>query len=91
MPEDLRIVDCKGPYRYLFGEGRMKKGYHGKEQHYFLTDFLGSDSRINVHTEHPEFQAFRWILPQDFDIRWLPQMKHEVYRLVFKSFFDVDI
>ena len=33
VPEDYRIVAARGPYRYLFGEGRKKKGYHGKEQH----------------------------------------------------------
>jgi putative (di)nucleoside polyphosphate hydrolase len=31
VPEDIRIVTSRGPYRYLFGGGRMKKGYHGKD------------------------------------------------------------
>lgn len=91
VPEHIRIVDSKGPYYYLFGNGRTKKGYHGKEQVYFLADFLGSDSHIDVHTEHPEFQAFRWVLPAEFDIGWLPEMKQEVYRAVFSDFFGVKI
>lgn len=91
LPEDLQIVERRGPYRYLFGNGRMKKGHHGKEQYYFLADFSGSDSRINVHTEHPEFQAFRWIQPSEFERRWLPEMKHEVYQAVFSEFFGVKI
>src|SRR6478609_4033629 len=58
---DFRIVERRGPYWYLFGQGRTKKGYHGKEQLYFLADFTAPDSKINVATPHPEFQAFRWV------------------------------
>jgi putative (di)nucleoside polyphosphate hydrolase len=89
VPDDLTIVEHKGPYRYVFGNGRTKKGYHGKEQHYFLADFSAPDSRINVATEHPEFQAFRWIAPEKFDLNWLPEMKRDVYRKVFKDFFGI--
>lgn len=91
QPKHIRIVESKGPYYYLFGNGRTKKGYHGKEQLYFLADFLGSDSHIDVNTKHPEFQAFRWVAPSDFDIGWLPEMKQEVYRRVFNDFFGLKI
>lgn len=89
--QDFKIVARRGPYRYDFGNGRMKKGFHGKEQLYFLCDFTGDDSRINVATEHPEFQAFRWIAPAEFRIEWLPEMKHAVYRAVLADFFNVKI
>ncbi|MEO8350164.1 MAG: RNA pyrophosphohydrolase [Chthoniobacteraceae bacterium] len=90
-PHHFRVLEKRGPYRYVFGEGRTKKGWHGKEQIYFLCDFLGTDANINVHTEHPEFQAFRWLAPADFRIEWLPEMKCEVYRAVFLDFFGVKI
>lgn len=90
-PEDFRVVEKHGPYRYQYGKGRRKKGFHGKEQHYFLADFLATDARINVKTAHPEFQAFRWILPEDFQVSWLPEMKREVYSMVFMDFFSVKI
>ena len=89
VADDLTIVERKGPYRYVFGNGRTKKGYHGKEQHYFLADFSAPDSRINVATEHPEFQAFRWVAPEKFDLNWLPEMKRDVYREVFRDFFSI--
>jgi putative (di)nucleoside polyphosphate hydrolase len=89
--KDFRIVERRGPYRYAFGNGRTKKGFHGKMQLYFLCDFSAPDSRIEVHTEHPEFQAFRWIAPEEFQIDWLPEMKREVYRLVFEEFFRIRI
>jgi putative (di)nucleoside polyphosphate hydrolase len=88
---DFAIVERRGPYRYLYGNGRIKRGYHGKEQLYFLCDYTGPDARINVQTKHPEFQAFRWIAPADFQLAWLPEMKREVYRTVLAEFFGVKI
>jgi len=88
---DIRIVERKGPYRYLYGNGRIKRGHHGKEQFYFLCEYSGPDARINVHTKYPEFQAFRWIGPADFQLTWLPEMKREVYRAVFADFFGTTI
>ncbi len=88
---DFEVLEQRGPYFYLFGAGRMKKGYHGKEQLYFLANYMAPDSQINVATPHPEFQAFRWIRPQDFQMNWLPEMKREVYRAVFQDFFQVKL
>ena len=87
IPRDYRIVLKKGPYRYGFGHA--KKGFHGKEQHYFLCDFREADSRIDVNRPHPEFRAYRWIWPEEFQLRWLSEMKHEVYRAVLLDFFDL--
>jgi putative (di)nucleoside polyphosphate hydrolase len=91
QPEDFRVVERKGPYRYLYDGGRIKKGHHGKEQFYFLCEYLGPDARINVQTRHPEFQAFRWIAPEDFQLAWLPEMKRAVYQKVFADFFGTRI
>lgn len=88
---DFRVLTRKGPYHYLFGEGRMKKGFHGKEQLYFLCEFLGNDSSIDIATEHPEFRAWRWVAPKHFEIDWLPAMKREVYRAVWRDFFSLKI
>ncbi len=90
-PKDFRVVERRGPYRYLFPEGRMKKGFRGQEQLYFLVDFIGPESRIDLATKHPEFKSFRWIQPAEFQIAWLPPMRREVYRAVFRDFFDVPL
>lgn len=89
LAEHVAIAARSGPYRYLYGNGRIKKGYHGKEQLYFLCDFSGNDSHIDVETEHPEFQGFRWIAPDQFQLKWLPEMKREVYRAVFADLLGV--
>ena len=88
---DITILEKRGPYRYLYGNGRIKRGFHGKVQDYFLCEYRGLDGQINVHTAHPEFQAFRWIAPEDFRLAWLPEMKREVYRAVFADFFGIKI
>lgn len=88
-PSAYKILLSKGPYRYLYPQGRSKKGFQGKEQHYFLLHFEGKPGDIDVETEHPEFQDVRWIEPSAFDLQWLPQMKREVYREVFRDFFGV--
>lgn len=88
-PDDYQIVSRRGPYRYLYGGNRIKKGFHGKEQHYFLCDFRAPDSHINVATAHPEFSAWKWIDPAAFQVGWLPEMKLEVYRAVFRDFFGI--
>lgn len=90
-PRHYRVLQRKGPYRYAFGNGKLVKGFHGKEQHYFLAEFIGSKKDIDVHTAHPEFRATRWIMPQEFEIDWLPKMKQEVYRAVLKDFFNVTL
>ncbi len=90
-PSSYRVVSSKGPYFYLFGDGKVVKGFEGKEQHYFLADFSGAPDGIDVHTAHPEFRAIRWVEPAEFDINWLPKMKREVYREVFRDFFALKI
>ncbi len=88
---DLVIVERRGPYRYLYDKGRTKRGFHGKVQFYFLCDFTGREDGIDVAQEHPEFQAFRWIKPAQFEARWLPEMKRAVYGAVLADFFGVKI
>ncbi len=89
-PEDYTLIDRRGPYRYTFEGGRLKRGYHGQEQHYFLARLTSPDSHINVCTGHPEFRDFRWVAPEAFDLDWLPFFKKEVYRAVLHDFFGVN-
>jgi putative (di)nucleoside polyphosphate hydrolase len=89
-PEDFRVTGMRGGYRYLFPSGR-KKGFDGKEQTYFLCDFLADDSKINVHTEIPEFRGWKWIAPESFRKDWLPPMKVDVYTKVLADFFGIQL
>jgi putative (di)nucleoside polyphosphate hydrolase len=88
-PANYRVLESKGPYRYVFPPGRTKEGFDGQEQIYFLIQFTGMDSNINIATEQPEFVQFRWIEPSQFQIDWVPGFKQDVYRQVFFDFFRV--
>jgi putative (di)nucleoside polyphosphate hydrolase len=88
-PEYYRVVESKGPYRYVFPPGRTKEGFDGQEQTYFLIEFTGVDSNIDVRTDQPEFLQFRWIEPSEFQIHWVPEFKQEVYRRLFLDFFGI--
>jgi putative (di)nucleoside polyphosphate hydrolase len=89
--DDVRVVLRKGPYRYLYPSGLKKRGFNGVEQIYFLVELTSLSSKINVATAHPEFRGVKWIVPEQFNPHWLPPMKLEVYRAVFRDFFGVDI
>jgi putative (di)nucleoside polyphosphate hydrolase len=90
-PGDYKVLGQKGKYRYVLGEGKIKKGYHGQEQEYFLLQLVSPETCINLETPEQEFKASRWIVPSEFDLRWLPSMKREVYRHVMWDFFNVEL
>lgn len=89
-PEDYRVLENRGPYRYLFANGRTKNGFHGQEQTYFLASLLAPESKLRFDGESPEFQAYRWIRPGDYNLSWVAPMKREVYRQVFRDFFGIE-
>jgi putative (di)nucleoside polyphosphate hydrolase len=84
-----KIIDQRGPYRYLFPAGRTKEGFNGQEQTYFLVDLVTSDFQPSPHTADPEFRAIRWILPHEYQLSWIASFKREVYRQVMAEFFQV--
>jgi putative (di)nucleoside polyphosphate hydrolase len=87
-PSEYRILSSKGPYRYLFMNGRKKNGFEGQEQHYFLAELVGPPSVIRFEGSH-EFRAARWLQPADYDLDWIGPMKREVYAQVFRDFFGI--
>jgi putative (di)nucleoside polyphosphate hydrolase len=38
--------------------------YRGQRQKWFVMRFAGIDADINLATEHPEFDAWRWVAPE---------------------------
>ena len=74
FPEELRTT--------LWG-GR----FFGQTQKWFLVEFLGNDSEININTRHPEFTAWRWV-----DAHQLPNLivafKQNLYHKILEEFKD---
>lgn len=96
LPKHYHVAGQRGGYRYLYPEDvRLKKlkrhGNHGQEQTYFLCLLHPGSPSINVNQKPREFQAYRWIPPDEFDLDWLPEFKREVYRQVIRDFFEIQV
>ena len=74
LPEDLMGKFWKGRFR-------------GQLQNWFLCRFLGSDADVNIATEHPEFDAWKWVDPEMLPELIVP-FKREMYRHLLHVFRD---
>ena len=65
---------------------RLWKGrYRGQEQKWFLLRFHGQDSDVNIATQHPEFNEWRWLPANDLVDNIVP-FKRSVYEQVLNEF-----
>lgn len=90
LPQDAyRVLRQRDGYRYDFPpELRPRKRFRGQEQTYFLCELTADDAAIQLDTAHPEFRAWRWIEPAEFDLNWVVAFKQAVYRQVLQDFFQ---
>ncbi len=59
--------------------------YIGQKQKWFLMEFLGDDSEINVATKEPEFIEWQW-QDSDFLLDNIVDFKKDLYNSLFKDF-----
>ncbi len=55
--------------------------WRGQRQKWFAAHFLGADTDINIATAHPEFNAWRWVAPDDL-VSLAVSFKRDVYQAV---------
>ena len=72
IPKDLAQTLWKGRYK-------------GQRQKWFLYKFEGTESDINIHTEHPEFSDFKWVT-KDFLVPNIVPFKKEIYKKLLEEF-----
>jgi putative (di)nucleoside polyphosphate hydrolase len=66
--------------------GKLWKGrYRGQRQTWFLFRFIGTDSDVDIATEHQEFRAWRWADPADLPAMIVP-FKKALYEQVLAAF-----
>ncbi|MEI8394874.1 MAG: RNA pyrophosphohydrolase [Rhodospirillaceae bacterium] len=79
------VAQTKEWLRYDLPEhliGKVWKGrWRGQTQKWFAARFTGADSDINIATEHPEFDAWKWAKPEQL-LSMIVPFKREVYRLL---------
>lgn len=61
--------------------------FRGQEQKWVLMRFHGSDSDVNIATEHPEFSEWRWMAPEHLVENIVP-FKRAVYARVLELLGD---
>ena len=64
---------------------RFSNYYRGQRQLWFAMRFLGSDEEINLHTNHPEFNSWKWSNIDEL-VPLVVDFKKPVYREIVKKF-----
>jgi len=59
--------------------------YKGQKQKWFLINFTGEDSEIEVETNHPEFEDWRWVDLVELTEIIIP-FKRKLYEAVMSEF-----
>lgn len=85
------IAEAAEPLLYDLPADLQKKvwggKYRGQKQHWFLLRFLGRDDEIDLDTKHPEFNAWKWVEPEQLPVLIVP-FKQQLYRDVLAAFAD---
>ena len=89
-PEHIELIaESPERLRYDLPEelvGKFWKGrWRGQLQNWFLCRFLGEDSDVNIATEHPEFDAWKWVEPAQLPDLIVP-FKRDMYRKLVRDF-----
>lgn len=59
--------------------------YRGQTQKWFLLQFTGQDSDIDIATEKPEFSRWQWVPPARV-VELIVPFKRDLYRQVLREF-----
>jgi putative (di)nucleoside polyphosphate hydrolase len=66
--------------------GQMWGGrFRGQKQRWFAMRFTGNDIDINIATEHPEFDAWKWVAAEELT-RLIVPFKRAIYLAVLEEF-----
>ncbi|MCP5537796.1 MAG: NUDIX domain-containing protein [Akkermansiaceae bacterium] len=87
-----KVLEKRGGYTYLYSDQvkKQKMRFDGQVQTYYLCKLKKGAPDIDLHTQrNPEFGRYKWIRPEKFKLKWLPEFKRQVYRAVMLDFFEV--
>ena len=86
----VRVIGkSHGHYYYNLPYKLQKKfwggKYLGKKQRWYLIEFIGEDSAINIATEDPEFSEWKWVSRTEI-VGHIVSFKRELYENVIREF-----
>ena len=61
--------------------------YLGQRQRWYLLEFLGDNSNINIASQEPEFSEWKWVEKVDL-INLIVNFKRELYQQIISEFND---
>lgn len=80
---------CATPYDYDLPDELIPTvwggRYRGQRQHWYLLHFLGRDEDVNIATEHPEFNAWKWAEPEEL-VELIVPFKRDLYAAIVAEF-----
>ena len=83
------VAESRGWMTYDFPlevAGRVWRGrFRGQRQKWFLMRFTGCDADIDLGSKHPEFDAFRWVDPEEVP-KLIVAFKRQLYIEVISEF-----
>ena len=86
-----RISKCPEKLQYDLPpelEGKLWGGkWKGQRQRWYLARFLGTDDDVDIATEHPEFNDWKWVEPDALPDLIVP-FKRDLYRRLLAEFRD---
>jgi putative (di)nucleoside polyphosphate hydrolase len=59
--------------------------YRGQEQHWFLYQYHGADSDVDIDTHEPEFSDWKWVAPSELPNLIVP-FKRQLYSDILAAF-----
>ena len=77
-------------YTYDFPAGvqfisEKKKAFDGQTQKWFLFEFTGKESEINLNKPDPEFDGWKWVKAEEI-VDMIVAFKRDVYKKVLNEF-----
>jgi len=88
----VNLLKKSGGYYYYNLPYKLQKKfwggkYLGQKQRWYLLDFLGEESLVNIKTNQPEFSDWKWISADEI-LNAIVAFKRPLYRDVIKEFND---
>ena len=90
--EFVKIIKKSDDYFYYDLPYKLQKKfwggkYLGQRQRWYLLEFLGEDSNINIALQEPEFSEWKWVEKVDL-INLIVNFKRELYQQIINEFTD---
>ncbi len=88
--DKVKVLRKSSHYHYYNLPYKLQKKfwggkYLGQKQRWYIAEFIGDDSLVNIATENPEFSDWKWISPNEI-LHAIVGFKRELYENILKDF-----